>query len=781
MKSIILLIGLIVFLSCYIGQVSAQETVSGKVTDESGEPLIGTTITIQGTARGVMCDIQGEYRIEVNRGEKLIFSFIGFIKQEIVYTGINPLNVVMKEDVPILSDHPVFIYTPAQKKKDISTGVVKTITYSYDRRATGMTNTEEYMNGLVAGMFIRRMNDDFSVLPGIRSGIGNIGGETKYVVDGIPDAPVNFADIMSVEVIKGIPSQPVYGTLTASGGVLNIQTGLREEKFIANAWAGIRSAATLLPAGDKEGYDEYLRTGFVQHYDIKFADHLFRNSRSLKISGSVVYDKMNGTFRGSGGQRFTPRLTLDYRAQKWLKLLQTVYFDRREQDYVLFREDREEEKEALEMEQVKTNPRNEIFSASEILIQPFRWLDIKSVFTYDWVDNKGEQTAGNNPYSDYRDYLDYRNRPDTRSRRWLWDTGISSSHFINSDHNLLFLAGFTRDGINPENSKRKLFSNNLPEGAFTDNMLLRGAYNYAWGVRTFSASIRRMTSSLPDKDNKEVVLPTLSAGWVFSRERFMDLTDFLSSGKIKAGWGKTAHISLLAPVMQEGTDELPLVFSDLKWQITEQAEVGTELYFLDNKWALSADYYYKTTDHLLENRGFSSEGIHIASGSMEVVNKGWEFSSSFANYYSNTTWEIGANFTRNYSSVRKSAGCNQPVYDNYKLPDYYYGIRGHVIRGKITLSAVLQGAAGMQLPDGMTVEDPFMQSSVKVNYFSLKSLSVIYSLPLRSINRHSRIDLYAHAENLFFKANSSQKKLSFGHRIPYPVDRMFSMGFKIFL
>lgn len=106
--------------------VSAQQTylLKGVVQDESGELLIGATFMVKGTTSGGSTDIEGNFAINVKKGDVLAFSYVGYLPQEIQVTGQNNLTVVLKENSAVLEDVVVVGYG-TMKKKDLTGAVTQ--------------------------------------------------------------------------------------------------------------------------------------------------------------------------------------------------------------------------------------------------------------------------------------------------------------------------------------------------------------------------------------------------------------------------------------------------------------------------------------------------------------------------------------------------------------------------------------------------------------------------------------------------------------------------------
>ncbi len=104
----------------FLGNVIAQQSVSGTVTDQEGEPLIGVNIIVQGTAQGTVTDFDGTYQVEVPSGESvLVFSYTGYAQQEIPVNGRSTINVTMEESAELLDEVVVSALGFTQRKDEM--------------------------------------------------------------------------------------------------------------------------------------------------------------------------------------------------------------------------------------------------------------------------------------------------------------------------------------------------------------------------------------------------------------------------------------------------------------------------------------------------------------------------------------------------------------------------------------------------------------------------------------------------------------------------------------
>jgi TonB-linked SusC/RagA family outer membrane protein len=213
---------------CFLASTSifAQRiTVTGMVTDEGGSPLPGATVVIKGTTEGTASDASGKYSLEVaNRNVSLIFSFVGYVTQEIAVGNRNVIDVVLKAEITGLQEVVVVGYG-TQKKSDI-TGTVTSLNKDRLEMAPNLNLTQAIM-GAVSGVMIETAaagaNPDQSIMIRGRASI-SADNEPLIVVDGIPYggsmSDINPKDIGSVEILKDASAAAIYGSRGSNGVIL---------------------------------------------------------------------------------------------------------------------------------------------------------------------------------------------------------------------------------------------------------------------------------------------------------------------------------------------------------------------------------------------------------------------------------------------------------------------------------------------------------------------------------------------------------------------------------
>lgn len=202
-----------------------KSTVSGVVSDDTGEPMIGVSVTIKGTTTGTVTDINGRYVLPVDNKAKdiLVFSFVGYLKKEIPINNQSSVDAILIEDTKLLSEVIVVGYG-TQKKANL-TGAVGTINTAEALQSRPVTNVQELFAGTVPGLNIDKgsgaVGSGASLNIRGTSTIGNSSG-VLVIIDGFPGNinTLNPNDIESVSILKDAASSAIYGSRAANGVIL---------------------------------------------------------------------------------------------------------------------------------------------------------------------------------------------------------------------------------------------------------------------------------------------------------------------------------------------------------------------------------------------------------------------------------------------------------------------------------------------------------------------------------------------------------------------------------
>lgn len=306
----------------------AQQSISGVVVDETGEPLIGVSIQVKGTSTGTITDFDGNYVIAAAANDVLVFSYIGYANQEVKVGNQKTIKVTMSEDTQKIEEVVVVGY--GQMKKNDLTGSVSSVGND-DLVAKGTTGVVEALQGSVAGVNITqstgRVGGGFDIE--IR-GKSSTNSDTKpiYVVDGIICDDIDWlnpSDIERIDVLKDASSTAIYGS-RATAGVVQVTTksgssqGKKEKAphISYDMYVGAVNAARM---------NDIFMDG-QEFYNYRFLKFLgYAGGSSIPSSGQPVYT-MAGyeqmALYNDGKTDATAQYANQYRMKEILKSGQTV-------------------------------------------------------------------------------------------------------------------------------------------------------------------------------------------------------------------------------------------------------------------------------------------------------------------------------------------------------------------------------------------------------------------------------------------------------------------------
>ena len=211
---------------------NVQTVVTGKVKDDTGQPIPGANIIEKGTTNGTISDSDGMYKITVNDNATLVFSFVGYKSQELAVAGRAVIDVTMETDATTLSEVVVVGYGE-MRKADVTSAM--TTVSSKDINRTINTTLDQALQGRAAGVYVTQNTGSpgGGVSVNIR-GINSINGtnEPLYVIDGVqiqgstsvtgtnPLSTLNPGDIESYKVLQGPEATSIYGSRGTNGVVI---------------------------------------------------------------------------------------------------------------------------------------------------------------------------------------------------------------------------------------------------------------------------------------------------------------------------------------------------------------------------------------------------------------------------------------------------------------------------------------------------------------------------------------------------------------------------------
>ncbi|NIJ54397.1 TonB-dependent receptor [Dyadobacter arcticus] len=348
--------------------------VTGKVTDDRGEPLPGVSIVIKGLSQGTTTSADGRFSLAVpGTSSVLIFSFVGYVSREVIVGTQSVINLTLAVDTKALEEVVVVGYGE-MKRADLTTA--QTSVSAKDIGKTVNTTIEQAIQGRAAGVYVTQNSGQpgGGISVNIR-GVNSISGsnEPLYVVDGVqipgqsvsfgsqsssnPLAGLNPADIESIEVLQGPSATAIYGS-RATNGVLIVTTkrGKSGDTKISYGYQySLQTAPQSLNVMNLQQYaqmvgeyhalaggetpQEFLDPSLLGN-GTDWQKELFKsapmNKHQLSLSGgndkttyylSGEYLKQDGVALGSGFNRYGFRLNLDNKPRKWASIGANLSFN----------------------------------------------------------------------------------------------------------------------------------------------------------------------------------------------------------------------------------------------------------------------------------------------------------------------------------------------------------------------------------------------------------------------------------------------------------------------
>jgi TonB-linked SusC/RagA family outer membrane protein len=331
-------------------------TVTGKVTDERGEGIPGASVTVKGSQQGTLTTAEGTYSIEAEGNGTLVFSFVGYLKEEISINNRTTIDINLKTDTKALEEVVVVGYGTQRRVE--TTGSIASVKAA-DLVQTPVANIAQGLQARVSGMQINQNSGAPGGNISVRiRGTNSINGSSEplYVIDGIqisngggitdvsPLSTINPNDIESIEVLKDASASAIYGARAANGVVLiTTKRGKSGKTTVTfDSYYGTQKINKQLDVLNASEFAQLENEVFKNNYypdpaslgeGVNWQDYIFRKApiqnHQISITGgnektqlalSVNYFDQQGTFIGSAFKRYSYRLNLDHRVSKKVKI-----------------------------------------------------------------------------------------------------------------------------------------------------------------------------------------------------------------------------------------------------------------------------------------------------------------------------------------------------------------------------------------------------------------------------------------------------------------------------
>ena len=777
----------------------AGKTVTGQVKDDSGEPLIGVSVSLGG-GRGTITDFDGNFELSgVKEDDVLHISYVGFQDVQLPVRGKNRFDVKMKSADEVL-DEIVVIGYGVQKKSNV-TGSISSVKAD-DMKNNSITNAASAIQGKVSGVQVINNSGAPGAAPTIRvRGYSSNGSsDPLYIVDGLKVDDISYLDpssIKSMEILKDAASAAIYGAEAGNGVILITTKGGDKGKTLVTfdaqfIFSSVANKADVLNAEQYTNfYSEALGDGFTSLYnmyniagtDTDWQDVMYETGKMQKYNLSLSGGNDNGTFFVSMGylnndgivtldkdyyKRYSGQINASYKIKPWLEVgtnnsimhSKGSTLSESNIQYGIM-------KDILQMDPltpvyytdsnmptnvqtaianevgVITNSAGQVYglsymnsslnplasvdmttqtdkmqslngsvyinltpiknftftsrlgytigSVSQESYTPQRWGDITNPSSYTSLMSysKGQYSTTYYQWENFANYIfetsnmgnyglmigmsysDYTQEYTTVTTNELSNT---ASNFIYADYSTNTADDYVKGGTT---YKRKI----AYYGRFSWDFLNR--YNFQVNFRADAYDTAYL-----DASSRWGYFPSVSAGWTFSQEPFMQkiVGKAFTYGKLRASWGINGSVSNLgsyayASVLKSGmydtssnvgnmayymdgslvTGIYPSTQQSnpsLKWEESKQFDLGLDLRFFNGHLALTADYFYKKTDGLLiaSDASLMTGYQTVYQNAGIVINKGFEFELDWKGEIGKFQYGIKANLSTLKNKVKEYKG-----------------------------------------------------------------------------------------------------------------------------
>jgi len=755
-------------------------TINGTVySGDNKEPLPGVSVLVKGTSTGVVTDIYGKFKISVNQGSTILFSFIGYNKQEVIVNDDKTLSITLEPENAEIDELVVIGYGTV-KKSDL-TGSVGSVSSSNIKQSQ-TSGIDQALQGRAAGVVVTSNSGQpgSGVTVRIR-GIGTVNNSNPlYVVDGVALTDISFlnpSDIKSMEILKDASATAIYGARGANGVVLITSLQGNKSAKINTAfeyYTGIQNRWRSLDLMNREqyahfrGYDSsdptyssfsdwvyrkfnlssnsYIPTDVnYEKYDTNWQDVVFRDNARLSnyhfsVDGgnetstfalSLGYFDQDGILISSNFKRFTFRVNSSHKINNAIKIGENLSLTNTNSrgvatnnenysvlnsaisyapwDPVRYPDGRIAPSSINNLvspismidNQHPKNEWNRLVGDVFAEISPIKGLTFRSDIGTDvsFGESKNFKPKYFISSSDYMSN-NYIEQSYQKYFMWQWENTLTYHKTFREKHDLTLLIGMSTQEGNwhnlggsgkniPNESSNLWYLGNTTEeftvggSAWEWSMLsYLGRIQYSYASRyLLTINFRRDGSSRFGVNNKWGVFPSLALGWKVNEEKFFEpFKSYINSLKLRAGWGRIGNSEIdnysftttinsgntymgyvlgQTQALEAGAAPLTIANKDLKWETTEQTNIGVDFAVLNNKFNASIDYFIKDTKDMLVQAPVPAHvGVRyypfINAGN--VRNKGFEFSAEYKQDFHDFTFSLGGNFSAIKNEVTSLGG-----------------------------------------------------------------------------------------------------------------------------
>lgn len=771
--------------------------VSGRVTEENGQPLPGVNVLIKGTTIGTTTDAGGEYMLQVpDATSVLVFSFIGYVTQEVTVGTQTAINVTLSADMQSLEEVVVVGYG-TMKKSDLTGAVASVNAESITR--TNPVQAARALQGQVAGVNVNKINSrpgaDYRIdIRGVHS--ISFSSEPLVVIDGVMGGRLNTlnpSDIESMDVLKDASATAIYGARGANGVIIvTTKKGIQGKTRVTyDGYAGVK-VPNYLPdmMTAQEFYRAYndvviaekpgasptwtatelanVQAGRSVDWVDQVTDPALQTSHVISLSGgnentthyfSTGYLNEKGNLLNTGFERFNLKGSVDSKLNDVVKVGFNTYYtssilnlgsnetlrgayrvrptgsiyykdlvnpsetnDKDVNGYAFWMgiKDTQVQNPILEVaaENFQDETRVSSFLGNAYVeVAPVKNLTFRSSFSASVYSSRRGEFRGRDSKARLNK-LPIASSTNQLNGSYTWDNILNykvkkGSHEVNlTAGQSAFQERFETSGISVENLPYnsgwyavntaeiiKGVNSNLVERAIMSYM---GRANYIFNDKYLLTLTGRYDgSSVLAEGNQWAFFPSAALAWRLGDEAFIQDMNFFSDLKLRVSYGLVGNdvvspYSTQAYMAQSAYDfdgapafgyaPSNIGNTDLRWENSEEVNLGLNMGFVNNRILVDLELYHKTTNDLIQNVALpTSFGFGTVTANVgKLVNRGVEIAVNSVNVQKgDLRWSSNINFSTNHNEILELYGgtvtrdvANKLFVGESLRTNYYYQFDG---------------------------------------------------------------------------------------------------------
>ena len=754
-KFLISILAVLALLPVSVTVFAQGRTINGVVLEDTENgtlPVVGAGVIIKGTSQGTITDEEGNFSLTASPEDVLEISSLGYASREIRVGDTHYFEIYLEPETMAL-DELIVVGYGSMKKSDLATSIASVNTD--DMKIFPASSAAEMLRGRAAGITVTSGSGRPGSVPTIQiRGSRSISASNTplYIIDGSVASDSEFAminanDIESIEILKDAASQAIYGARASDGvilvttkrgkagestvsynGYVGFQTLHRNFDFYsAEEYLALRREAVAHDAGvidattipittalaDEIMADVYKSGEFVDWESLMFKKAALYHSHELSFRGgtdklkamaSVGYFNQDGIMKyGSGYDRLSARVNLDYQVKKWLKIgANTSFgFSRRQIENGAFYQfitrsplARVKDENGDWTAYINTNnDSNPVYSAlhdnhdqktNNYRINAFADITPFKGFTYrfnvsyynrvmeeghardSYYPNGGGSTASIDNTTNTQLLIENSVRYDVPIRNTNHKLNITAVQSV--DKQLRKTLGYAVENLPVDKGYNYIANGEITgqERAYSENNLvsfmLRLQYNLMEKY-LFNVACRYDGSSRFGSGNKWGTFPSFAFAWRASQESFLKDVSWLNNLKLRASYGivgnqngidNYATLGIAQAMPGEFGDTyymgylpgLELPNKDLKWEQSATLNLGLDFGFLDNRISGTVEWYNTRTTNLLVSRALNASlgYTSMLDNLGETRSSGFDINATFDIFRNeNFNWSITAN------------------------------------------------------------------------------------------------------------------------------------------